>query len=178
MGRATQLYYQYYAAIHYGTCERCLNRHGEIFTDPASAPPIHQGCRCSYLEIPPDERDYYGEMAKRMRAKAESELRRRELFHQGKDLLGDDPKKALVSFRQAAEIEVYLDEVEGLCQADRPNLTAHPDLTKKLRDLLVYGYQNKFTKKKYEHITEGMKWAREKWGVRRIEELFDDLLAL
>lgn len=177
MGKAAS-FYQYYALIHCRTCPRCLKRHGEIFTDAASAPPIHEGCHCSYLDFPADERSYYQEKAKRMRAKAERELQRRELFRQGRRLLWNDPSKALASFRQTVETEVYLDEVEQLCREDRSPLTTYPDLTEQLRDMLIYGYQNKFTKQKYEHVPEGMKWARERWGVQQIKELFDGLLAL
>jgi hypothetical protein len=169
--------YQYYAIIHHRTCEQCLRLHGEIFTDPSLAPPIHEGCRCSYLEFSPDELDYYRGKAKRMRAKADQELRRRELFRQGKELLGSDPKRALEAFQQAAEIEVFLDEVEELCRADGSHLTKHPKLAERLRDIFIYGYQNKFTKEKYEHVPEGMRWARESWGVQRIKGLFHDLLA-
>jgi len=171
-------FYQYYATIHYQTCERCLRRHGEIFTDPSLAPPIHEGCRCSYLEFSPDELDYYREKAKRMRAKAEQELKRRELFHQAKKLLQSDLGKALGLFQRAAAIEVYLGEVEDLCQGDCSRLARRPDLARRLRETFIYGYQNKFTKTKYEHVPEGMRWARESWGVQRIRELFDGLLAL
>ncbi len=93
-------------------------------------------------------------------------------------MLWNDPSKALASFRQTVETEVYLDEVEQLCREDRSPLTTYPDLTEQLRDMLIYGYQNKFTKQKYEHVPEGMKWARERWGVQQIKELFDGLLAL
>jgi len=177
MGRESR-FYQYYATIHWRTCARCLERHGEIFTDPALAPPIHPGCRCSYLEFSSKELDYYREKAKRMRAKAQAELERRELFQRGRELLASDPAEALGLFRQAAEIEVYLGEVEELCRGDCSHLAGYPDLARQLRDILIYGYQNKFTKTKYEHVPEGMRWARESWGVQRIRELFDGLLAL
>jgi hypothetical protein len=171
-------FYQYYAMIHYRTCERCLRRHGEIFTDPALAPPIHKGCRCSYLEFSPKELDYHREKAKRMRAKAQAELERRGLFQRGRELLASDPEETLRLFRQAAAIEVYLDEVEELCRADSSSLAAWPNMAEQLKDILIYGYQNKFTKEKYEHVPEGMRWARESWGVQRIRELFDGLLTL
>jgi len=170
--------YQYYATIHCRTCERCLRRHGEIFTELPLAPPIHEGCRCSYLEFSPTDLDHYRRKAERMRAKAEQELERRRLFHRGRELLGADPERALELFRLAAEIEVYLDEVEELCRADCAGLGDRPELLAELREIFTYGYQNKFTKTKYEHVPEGMRWARESWGVRRIEELFHGLVAL
>lgn len=168
--------YQYYALIHYRTCEPCLRRHGEIFTDPALVPPIHPGCRCSSLQFSPKELSYYREKGRRMQVKADQELRRRRLFHRGKELLASDPEGALDLFRQAAEIEVYLGEVEELCHTDCSRLRGYPELMEELRKILTYGYQNKFTKEKYRHLPEGMRWARESWGVRRIGELFDALL--
>ncbi|HID55569.1 TPA: hypothetical protein EYP37_03505 [Candidatus Poribacteria bacterium] len=155
-----------------------MRRHGEIFTELSLAPPIHEGCRCSYLEFSSDELGHYREKAERMRARAEEELERRRLFHRGEELLGADPKRALELFQLAAEIEVYLDEVEELCRRDSSHLATRPNLAKRLQDILIYGYQNKFTKKKYEHVPEGMRWARESWGVQRIKELFHDLVAL
>lgn len=177
MKRASR-FYQYYALVHYRTCELCLGRHGEIFTDLKQAPPLHPGCRCSHLEIPAKELGYYREKGQRMRAKAERELKRRELFHQGRALLTGDPVEALRLLRLSAAIEVYLEEVEELCRDDGSSLAAPPDLAERLKEIFIYGYQNKFTREKYEHVPEGMRWARESWGVRRIGELFDGLLAL
>ncbi|HIC96519.1 TPA: hypothetical protein EYP12_07850 [Candidatus Bipolaricaulota bacterium] len=172
--------YQYYATVHFRTCERCLTRHGEIFEDPSQAPPLHPGCRCSYLEFPTKERDYYREKAQRMQAKAKAELHRRELWRQAKELLVTAPERALELFRQAAEIEVYPEEVEELCR-DRvrtPTWSQNPELVRKLREILLYGYQDKFTREKYAHLPEGMRWALESFGVQRIKEVFHELLPL
>lgn len=163
--------------VHCRTCGRCLARHGEIFADLSLAPPLHPGCRCSYLEFAPDEEGYYREKAKRMKAKAEQELQRRELFQRAARLLQASPAEALDLFRQAAEIDVYLEEVESLCR-ELPPLASHRDLAKRLRDVFVYGYQNRFTKQKYAPFPEGMRWALERAGVERIKELFHDLIAL
>ncbi len=38
--------YQYYAAVHYLTCEACLKKHGQILYYQDGAPPLHEGCRC------------------------------------------------------------------------------------------------------------------------------------
>lgn len=111
-----------------------------------------------------------------MRARAEQELHRRELLKKGGALLKTSPAEALELFRQAAEIEVYLEEVEGLSQ-DLSPLTSRPDLAKKLRDIFIYGYQNKFTREKYAPLPEGMRWALESAGVQRIKELFHELVA-
>jgi hypothetical protein len=167
--------YQYYATVHCRTCERCLARHGEIFDDLALAPPLHPGCRCSYLEFSPDEQDYYRAKAKRMRAKAEQELQRRALFQRAAELLRTSPPEAVELFRQAAEIEVYLEEVESLCQGPL-GLGLRPEVAKQLRDLFLFGYQNKFTSEKYAPLPEGMRWALESSGVQRIKELFHDLV--
>jgi hypothetical protein len=176
MGKVAPLY-QHYAAIHYRTCERCLGRHGEIFTDLSLTPPLHEGCRCTHLEFSPDERDYYEEKAKRMRAKAAQELQRRQLWQHGRQLLMASSPEALRPLQQAAEIEVYLEEIEKLCQ-DLSYLASHPDLSKKLRDIFIYGYQNKFTREKYAPVPEGMRWALESGGMQRIKELFHGLIAL
>jgi hypothetical protein len=176
VGRARPaILYQYYALIHFRTCERCLARHGEIFTDPALAPPLHEGCRCSYLEFPAEEQSYYREKAERMRQRAKQELERRALFRQGKELLHSSPEAAIPLLQRAAEIEVFLEEVEELCR-DCTGLLAHPELAKRLRDIFIYGYQDKFTREKYAHVPEGMRWALESFGVQRIKELFHDLI--
>ncbi len=168
--------YQYYAQVTYNTCEQCLRRHGEIFSDPTQAPPIHPGCRCSYLEIEPELLDYYREKAERMRAKAEEELRRRELFRRArKALRNSGPAEALELFRQAAAIEVYIEELEQLFTEERELLRAHPELVAQLKKIFTYGYRDTLQKGKYEHMPEGMKWARERWGVERIAELCDEL---
>lgn len=176
MSRA-EAFYQYYALVHFRTCERCLARHGEIFTDLALSPPLHEGCRCSYLEFPPEEQGYYREKAERMRQRAKQELERRALFRQGKELLrsSPEPEAALSVFQRAVEIEVYLEEVEELCR-DCAGLASHPELAKRLRDLFIYSYQDKFTREKYAHVPEGMRWALESFGVQRIRELFHDLI--
>jgi len=168
--------YHYYAQITYNTCERCLRRHGEIFSDLTQAPPIHPGCRCSSLEIPAGELDYYRDKAERMRAKAEAELQRRELFRRAREALRNSgPDEALELFRQAAAIEVYVEEIEQLFAEDRELLRAHPELVAQLRRIFTWGYRDTLQKGKYEHMPEGMKWARERWGVNRIAELCDEL---
>ena len=168
--------YQYYAQVTHNTCERCLRRHGEIFSDLTQAPPIHPGCRCSFLEIPANELDYYRDKAERMRAKAEAELRRRELFQCAREALRDgDPRGALELFREAAAIEVYVEELEELFAEDQEPLREHPELVAQLKKVFTWGYRDTLQKGKYEHMPEGMKWARERWGVERIAELCDEL---
>lgn len=170
--------YQYYAQVTYNTCERCLRRHGEIFADPAQAPPIHPGCRCSHLELPEGELDYYREKGERMRAKADLELHRRVLFQRAKGLLtgGEgNPEEALALFERAAAIEVYIEEVERLCQEDLAVLRRERKLAERLKKIFIWGYRDTLQKSKYEKMPEGMKWARERWGVQRLEELFDEL---
>lgn len=179
----TDALYQYYATVHYLTCEQCLRRHGEIFHSLDLAPPLHEGCRCSYLKFKPTELNYYKEKSTRMKAKAEQELKRRGLFWQAAKLLRSEPKKALELFQAAAAIEVYLPEIEKLCQRNlhsvlRSNLPDDPDLAKELQRIFINGYQDKFIKDKYQHMPEGMRWARESWGVKWIKELFGDALAL
>jgi len=170
--------YQYYAQVTYNTCERCLRRHGEIFSELAQGPPIHPGCRCSYLELPPGELDYYREKGERMRAKAEAELRRRELFRRAKELLvGGEPEEALALFERAAAIEVYVEEVEQLCREDLVALRRERELAAKLKKIFIWGYRDTLQKSKYEGMPEGMKWARERWGVQRLEELFDGIIS-
>ena len=171
-------FYQYYAQVTYNTCEHCLRRHGEIFSDLLQAPPIHPGCRCSYLEIEPEELDYYREKMERMQAKAEAELQRRMLFRQARMALRrDEPDQALELFQRAAAIEVYVEEIEQLCAEDGKLLTGDPGLAAELKKTFVHGYRDTLQKGKYEHMPEGMKWARERWGVQRIKELFDGLSA-
>jgi hypothetical protein len=34
-------YFQFYAQVHFLTCEECLSHHGEISEDPQHKPPLH-----------------------------------------------------------------------------------------------------------------------------------------
>lgn len=167
--------YQYYAQIHYLTCEKCLKRHGQILSSKSELPPIHQGCRCSSLEIPSEELKKFKSKGERMSKKAQQEMERRSIFKNAKQELEVDLNNSLQLFRQAADIEIYLGEIEELVQDRYQIFEDNPQSALKLRDLFIKYYKWKFGKRRYETWPEPMRVKREKYGVGRIEELFHEL---
>ncbi len=165
-------YFQFYAQVHFLTCETCLSRHGEITEDPRSGPPLHADCRCHLLEFPPSQLEYYQEQAERMRLRAQQELQRRKLWREAvASLNGTDPSQAEALFRQAAQVEFYLEEVEKLC-AEKAELLAHnPDLRARLQRLFIKLYRMKFSLDKYRPIPPKLIVAWETQGIERIKEL-------
>jgi len=109
-----------------------------------------------------------------MREKARQELLRRRLFSRASEALSRSPDEALSLFGQAAEIEIYLEEIEELCRRHAGDLRASPELSRKLRDLFLKAYRYKYDREKYSHMPEGMRSARREHGLRVIRELFGD----
>jgi len=181
--RGRRSLYQHYAAVHYLTCEACLEKHGQILYSQDDAPPLHEGCRCSLLEFPLNELEAYKQKAQRMQEKAQKELWRRALFQRACESWGTDSVRALELFESAAEIELYLEEVEAFCQTHQASIAKSPESAAKLRDIFLRAYRLKFDKDKYEPMPERMKAAWRQAGIERLKELFnsgdgDDALTL
>ncbi|MCS6936185.1 MAG: hypothetical protein NZ610_07190 [Candidatus Bipolaricaulota bacterium] len=165
-------YYQFYAQVHFLTCETCLSHHGEISEAPHPQPPLHPDCRCHLLEFPATELEYYQEQSERMKLRAQNELLRRKLWRQAvENLNGSDFSKAEELFRQAAQVEFYLEEVEQLCAEKKELLAQNPHLRARLQKLFVKFYRMKFSLDKYRPIPPRLILLWETQGLERIKEL-------
>ncbi len=171
------VWYQLYATIHPETCEVCLHHHGRILdrAEGEGTPPLHPGCRCSLLEFPGSEREYYREQERRMRERAQAELRRRRLFREGEEALAArNFEGALARFRESVQIDVFTAEIERLCRegSGKEALEAAPEAARKLCDLFLKAYRWKHDLPKYRHMPERMRLERRDHGLRVIRELF------
>lgn len=165
-------YFQFYAQVHFLTCETCLQLHGEISDTPTVQPPLHPDCRCHLLEFPPTELEYYREQAERMKLRAHQELARRTFWREAvRSLDGADPAHAEALFRQAAQVEFYLEELEQLCQEKRDFFEKNPQLRARLQKLFIRFYRMKFSLDKYRPIPPKLILAWETKGIERIKEL-------
>jgi len=165
-------YFQFYAQVHFLTCEECLSHHGEISEEPKHKPPLHPDCRCHLLEFPPKQLEYYQEQGERMKIRAQQELLRRRLWREAvASLNGSDPAHAEALFRQAAQVEFYLEEVEQLCAEKRELFEQNPDLRSRLQKLFIKLYRMKFSLDKYRPIPPKLILAWETQGIERIKEL-------
>lgn len=165
-------YYQYYTNVTYLTCPECLSWHGKIAKDPKRFPDRRDGCERKLLAFPRKELKVYREKAREMRARAAAELQRRELLREASDTLGLDNEKAIDLFRQAAQIDLYVPEIEALRQTKDTVFSQDPALRETLRSLFARAYSDKFGWPRYERLPERMRIAREQAGVKRIKELF------
>ena len=164
--------YQYYTNVNYLTCERCLAWHGAIRRNPADFPDPADGCERSILPIPPREIRDYREKGRRMRAAAQGELARRELFEQGLEAVSESPQTAIEVFRRAATYDVYVSDLERLASQHCELLDGDPSLREGLRAMFVKAFSDKFGWRRYERLPEAMRLRREAEGIRRINELF------
>lgn len=171
--------YQYYATVHPLSCETCLRYHGEIYSelDGAARPPLHPDCRCTLLEFAVADLEYYLERRLRMKEKAQLELKRRGLFRRASEVLDQSPEEALSLFEEAVRIEIYLSEIETLCREHEEVLRASPELARRLQDLFLLAYREKFDREKYSHLPERMRSARLSHGLATIKEFFEPYTA-
>jgi hypothetical protein len=107
-----------------------------------------------------------------MRARAKSELQRRELFERSTTLLPEAPDEALALFGQSFQIDVYIPDAERLAEQHADFLRDHPEIRAKLRTQFAKAYSDKFGWRRYERLPELMRLQREKAGMDRINELF------
>ncbi|MCX8103866.1 MAG: hypothetical protein N3E42_05480 [Candidatus Bipolaricaulota bacterium] len=165
-------YYQFYAQVHFLTCETCLSHHGEISEDPKHKPPLHPDCRCHLLEFPQPQLEHYQGQAERMKLRAQQELVRRRLWREAVASLNSaDPTHAEALFRQAAQVEFYLEEVEQLCAEKREIFEKNPELRARLQKLFIRFYRMKFSLDKYRPIPPRLILAWETAGIERLKEL-------
>lgn len=162
--------YQCYTNVTWRTCELCLSWHGRIVRRPEEFPE-HNGCAHETLAFPVWRLGEFRRKGERMQAKAAAEISRREKWRKGMDLLLHNPSAALALFREAAQIDVYLPEIEELVGRYGDWLKANPETRGALRELLVDGWKAKFAKERYERQPELARTAQEKFGLERIKEL-------
>ncbi len=163
--------YQYYTNVNYLSCEKCLAWHGTIRRSPNAFPTLDDGCESGVLQIPPKLVRAYRKQAKRMQARARSELRRRELFEQAMSRLVEAPEEALALFDQAFQIDVYIPDIERLADVHEAFLRDQPEMRDQLCIRFVKAYSDKFGWRRYERLPERMRLQREKAGIDRIREL-------
>ncbi len=166
--------YQYYANINPSTCEACLQRHGELFSDLGDAPPNHEDCRCGYLPVEPGERKEAETRAERMRQKAGNERRRRQLFARALQLMESDLEEALHCLRASVEIDIYIEEIEDLRARYAYLFRDDPELTEALRKLFTGAHFEKMDQPKYQLIPSGLYAQLDTQGRQRIQRLFAD----
>ncbi len=170
--RKPEKYFQFYAQVHFGTCEDCLNHHGAISEDTRNGPPLHPHCRCHLLEFPKELLEHYQEQGERMKLRAQQELQRRRLWAQA---IAHLDKGAMAQaeelFRLAAQAEFYLEEVEQLCAEKRELFERNPELRAQLQKLFVKFYRMKFSLDKYAPMPPRLILQWETQGIERIKKL-------
>lgn len=164
--------YQYYTNVNYLTCERCLTWHGVIRKDPGEFPDHSDDCERAILPVLPRDRKANHDKGRRMHAAAQAELARRKLFEEGLEMLSKSPEQAIASFRQAAQIDLYVPDLEHLAGRHRGLLDRDSALREALRTLFVKAFSDKFGWRRYERLPEVMRVRHEEDGIERINELF------
>ncbi len=164
--------YQYYTNVNYRSCSTCLSWHGVIRRSPDAFPIPDDGCESAILKVPGKQIRDYRARSRRMRARAKSELQRRELFERSATLLPEAPDEALALFGQSFQIDVYIPDAERLAEQHADFLRDHPEIRAKLRTQFAKAYSDKFGWRRYERLPELMRLQREKAGMDRINELF------
>jgi hypothetical protein len=107
-----------------------------------------------------------------MKLRAQQELLRRKLWKEAVESLnGSDTVRAEGLFRQAAQVEFYLEEVEQLCAEKRELFEQNPDLRARLQKLFIKLYRMKFSLDKYRPIPPKLILVWETQGIERIKEL-------
>lgn len=163
--------YQIYANVTSSTPDRCLEHHGRIVTRPEQVPRV-PGCDFQVHEFPTGKLDDYAEKRTRMEELAGEELRRRELFRQGREALQEgNPRRAVEKFRESVNYDEYVSEIEEVVHAGE--LCGSEEVKDELREVFIHGYKEKFGLKRYERYPERMREDRKEAGLAEINELFD-----
>ena len=168
----SKTYYQYYTNVTYSTPAECLTRHGRIASSPNEFPD-DDDCPHRILSFTRSELSYHRDQAEKMRAIAQAELKRRDLFQQAEAVLEEDPEVALGLFAQASQIETYIPELERLIERKGDFLSRVPEVRQRLGEIFYRAYSDKFGRPRYERFPERMRLAREQAGLSRIKELFN-----
>ncbi len=106
-----------------------------------------------------------------MRIAAQNEMKRRELFNRGIDLLGEDNEQAISLLSSSTRYDLYIPEVERLVKAKGNVLRRDKPLRERLLKVFVQAYSDKFGWRRYERLPEPMRIAREREGIRRLREI-------
>jgi hypothetical protein len=162
--------YQCYTNVNWRTCEGCLSWHGRIVPRPGDFP-AHDSCAHEVLAFHVWKIGEYRKKGERMRRRAEEELSRREKWRKALEILAHDWEKALALIEEAAQVDVYLPEVEELVEKNRDWLLENPSIRKALREILIAGWKKKFAKERYERQPEMARVSQEKFGLQRLGEL-------
>ena len=163
--------HQYYTNVNYRTCEGCLAWHGVIRSKPKAFPQVADGCESLILRIPRKQLRDYRQQAKRMRIRAQGELKRRELFEEAVNLLPDQTERALELLDRASGIDLYIPDIERLAAQHKGFLSDHSDIRDQLRTQFLKAYSDKFGWRRYERLPEVMRLQREQAGLDRIKEV-------
>jgi len=170
--RKHRTYYQYYTNVTYLTCADCLAWHGKILSNAEGFPNRNDDCERKILPFSGGKLKEYREKERRMRARANAELERRELFSNGKALLGVNDDQAVELLAKTTQVDVYIPELEELYEDKGSVLEENRGIKEKLRKLFAKAYSDKFGWPRYELLPEPMRIARERAGIKRINELF------
>jgi hypothetical protein len=165
-------YYQYYTNVTYRTCPQCLTWHGKISRDPKVFPKCENGCERSIIPFRHKELSYYREQGRKMRAAAQAELARRELFKEGIKLLGIDNERAFELLERSTKFDLYIPELERLVHEKGEVLREDAEFRERLKKRFIRAYSDKFGWRRYERLPELMRIAREEAGIKKIKELF------
>lgn len=162
--------YQIYVNLTYSTPSHCMDYHGRIITHEKKVPSV-SGCDFEVLAFPVSELDHYREKKRRMEGLAERELKRRELFEEGKEKIEDgDYEEAVSRFEESVKLDIFIPEIEEFCREYRALLPS--EISQELEDLFILAYKEKFGQKRYERLPEKMREDRKEAGLDRIRELF------
>jgi len=170
--KITEAHYQFYANLNPHTCIECLQRHGELFTDIETVPPVHEGCRCGFLEINPEEFETCQEQSERMQHKAEEELRRRRLFETALENFHQDVDQGVAYLQASVDIDIHIEELERFLEKYRPFLENDLGLMDTLRKIFTNAYYQKMDQPKYQMLAPGYYGQLETQGRQRIKALF------
>ena len=163
--------YQIYVNVFYSTPQRCLKYHGDIVAKESEVPNLSH-CDFELLAFSVSEITDYKEKKQRMKEVAEREVERRELFHAAVESLeSENYEKALDLFKRSLKLDIFLAEIEEF--QNEYGASVPREVRKKLKDLFVLYYKEKFGQKRYERLPEKMREERKKAGVAKIKDLFD-----
>lgn len=118
-----------------------------------------------------DDLSFHKTQRRQMQRSAQNELKRRDLFNQGIQLLTQDPQEALLRLEESTTYDVYIPEVERLIRQAKNVIYNDSQIRAKLLKLFTRAYSDKFGWRKYERLPELMRISREQYGIKRLQEL-------
>lgn len=147
-----------------------MDYHGRIVNHEEKVPSVSE-CDFEVLAFPVSELDNYREKKRRMESRAERELKRRDLFEEGKEKIENgDYEEAISRLEESVKLDIFIPEIEKFCQEYRALLPS--EISQELEDLFILGYKEKFGQKRYERLPEKMREDRKEAGLDKIRELF------